>query len=61
MIMSGEMSEYKNRKFDGICDHCGQKGHISRDCWAWKNGHYKNSRKQKKLLMETKMSWRCVH
>ena len=37
--------EYKSRKFDGICYHCSQKGHISRDFLAWKNGHYKKFEK----------------
>ena len=50
-------TEYKNRKFDGICYHCGQKGHISRDCRAQKNGYYKSLRKLKRLLMEMKMIW----
>ena len=25
-------NEYKIQRFDGICYHCGQKGHMSKDC-----------------------------
>ena len=45
-----EKVEYKNRKFEGICYHCGQKGHISKDCWAGKNGHYKKFEKAERIV-----------
>ena len=43
-------SDYKNRKFDGICYHCGQKGHISKDCGARKNSSYKKFEKAEKAI-----------
>ena len=43
-------TEYKNRKFDGICYHCGQKGHISRNCRAQKNVHYKKFEEAEKAI-----------
>ena len=36
-----ERYEYKNKKFDGVCYHCSQRGHMRKHCLAWKNGHYK--------------------
>ena len=42
--------EYKNRKFEGICYHCGQKGHVSKDCQAWRNGHYKKFEKAERAI-----------
>ena len=33
-----------------MCYHCGQKGHMSKDCWAWKNGHYKNFEKAERAI-----------
>ena len=56
-----ERHEYKNKEIDGVCYHCGQKGHMSKDCCMQKNGHYKNLRKQKKPLMEMEMIWCYVH
>ena len=47
-------TEYKNRKVDGISNHCCQKGNISRECWAWKNSHYKKFKKAKKAVDEDK-------
>ena len=37
-----ERYENENRKFNGVCIHCGKKGHVSKDCWAQKYGHKKN-------------------
>ena len=48
-------TEYKNKKIDGICYHCNQKGHISRDGEAWKNGHYKKFEKAEKAIDRKKI------
>ena len=48
-------NEYKNKKFDSICYHCGQKGHISRDCRAWKNGSNKKFEKAEKAIKEDEL------
>ena len=47
---NNKKAENKNRKFDGICYHCSQKEHISRDCQAWKNGNYKKFEKAEKAV-----------
>ena len=31
---NSERYEYKNKKFEGVCYHCSQKGHVSKDCWV---------------------------
>ena len=45
-----ERYEYKNKKFDGLCSCCVQKRHLSKDCWAWKNVHYKNFDKAERAI-----------
>ena len=47
----------KTEKFDGICYHCIQKGHISIDCRAQKNGYYKKFEKAERPLMDMRTIW----
>ena len=43
-------NDYNNKRFEGMCYHCGQKGHISRDCRAQKNGYNKKFDKGEKAI-----------
>ena len=43
-------NDYNNNQFEGIYYHCGQKGHISRDCRAQKNGCNKKFEKAEKAI-----------
>ena len=33
-----------------MCYHCGQKGHISKDCRAWKYGHHEIFEKAERAI-----------
>ena len=46
----GDWRRPKNKKFDGICYHRGQRGHRSKDCWAWRNGRYKKFKKEERSI-----------
>ena len=48
-------NEYKKKKFDGICYHCGQKGHMSKDCRAQRNGSNKKFEKAEKAVEEDEL------
>ena len=43
-------NEYKYKKFDSICHHCGQKGHMSKDGKAQRNGSYKKFEKAERAI-----------
>ena len=43
-------NEYKNKKFEGMCYHCGQKGRMSKDCRVRRNGSYKKFEKAEKAI-----------
>ena len=43
-------NEYNNKWFEGICYHCGQKGQISRDFRAWRNGYNKKFEEAEKAI-----------
>ena len=45
-----ERYENKSRKFDGVCYHCGQSGHMSKDCWAPNHGHNKKFEKAERAI-----------
>ena len=47
--------EYKNKKFDGICYHCGQRGHMSKDCRAQKYRSNKKFEKTEKAIDEDEL------
>ena len=40
----------KIKKIDGVCYHCGQKGHMSKDCWAQKYNHNKKFEKAERAI-----------
>ena len=33
-----------------MCYHCGQREHLSKDCWAWKYGHHKKFEKAESVI-----------
>ena len=45
-----ERYEYKNKKFEEVCYHCGKKGHLSKDCQVWKNSNHKIFEKAEKAV-----------
>ena len=45
-----EKYECRNKKLAGVCYHCSQKGHMSKDCWAQKSGHNKKFEKVEKAI-----------
>ena len=41
IIRKQKRYEYKNEEFEGVCYHCSQKGHLSKDYWVQKNDQHK--------------------